>query len=104
MGRRSFRRPSRAGQRERSVREMAGPQNVRFRSTESRNTESRNKPESIEPEWKEEADVNVPWLSGHFSREARQEKRHCHSALIGARQDVFSFFLSHCVDDAAFIF
>ena len=32
-GRRSFRHPSRARQRERSVREMAGPQNVRFRFT-----------------------------------------------------------------------
>ena len=58
--------------------------------------------ESIEPEWKE-ADIDVPWLSGYFSHEARQEKCHGHSALIGARQDVFSFFLSYYVDDAAFI-
>ena len=58
--------------------------------------------ESIEPEWKE-ADIDVPWLSSYFSHEARQEKRHGHSALTGARQDVFSLFLSCCVDDAAFI-
>ena len=58
--------------------------------------------ESIEPEWKE-ADVEVPWLSSYFSHEAKQEKRHGHSLLIGAKQDVFSFFLSYYVDDAAFI-
>ena len=58
--------------------------------------------ESIEPEW-EEADIEVPWLSSYFSQEAKQEKRHGHSALIGAKQDVFSFFLSYYVDDAAFI-
>lgn len=38
--------------------------------------------ESIEPEWKE-AYIDVPWLSGYFGHEARQEKRHGHSALIG---------------------
>ena len=39
--------------------------------------------ESIELEWKE-ADVEVPWLSNCFSHKAKQEKRHGHSALIGA--------------------
>ena len=57
---------------------------------------------NAEPEWKE-ADIDVPWLSGYCSHEARQEKCHGHSALIGAKQDVFSFFLSYYVDDAAFI-
>lgn len=58
--------------------------------------------ESIEPEWKE-ADIEVPWLSSYFNQEAKQEKRHGHSALIGKRTNVFDFFLSYYVDDAAFI-
>ena len=35
--------------------------------------------ESIEPEW-EEAGIEVPWLSSYSDNDAKQEKRHDHSA------------------------
>ena len=58
--------------------------------------------ESIEPEW-EEAGIEVPILSSYSDNDAKQEKRHGHSAMIGKKQKVFEFFLSYYVDDAAFI-
>ena len=57
---------------------------------------------SSRPEW-EEAGIEVPILSSYSDNDAKQEKRHGHSAMIGKKQKVFEFFLSSYVDDAAFI-